>query len=640
MKKNKKRRTENAQLPVEDEGTLGYGQGLEYGSFHYTQPIKIPEEWREERRRKLAAARERRQQAQTQEASVSKAGSIGRATIILTVTLIASRCLGLLRSSLFLGIIGVNLYSDAFNLAFKLPDLVFNIIAGGALSSAFIPVFKLYWGQNKHKTAWHIANTAINVATAALILLALLGILFAEPLLRLWSLPLSNEQLQLTVTLMRIMFLQSVIMGTGVIITSILQAHEQFLLPALGNVLYPLGIIIGLLPGFLLNVTHHRNDYLAVLCATWGVVLGALLMVLVQLPGLHKVGMHYRLSFDWKHPGIRQIGRQMIPRFVNTLMLQLATWVDLFFLTFLAATTVSGVISMSQQALAITTIPLSLVAPLAVASFPRMAEYAAQRNLTRLKALVMEALESVIFITIPVAVGMAFLSLPIVQLLYEHGRMTLDQAYIMSIPLFCFTLGIPGMALVEVLVRPFYALRMNKIAVFISACQFILKICLSILLIYPFVWFVQTGIITSELPSVEKLPLEGAWGMGALALATSIAGLIEACALLWVLHIQLRGFQMRVFTGFVARVLLATLALALTIGVTKWLLDTFIPTTNHAGNSTLSLVGMLFVILKLAIIAGVGTFVYLRSARFLHLLGGGQLQPVNRLLIKLKLAWI
>ncbi len=178
---------------------------------------------------------------------------IGRASLILSSAFIASRVLGLFRTTMFAAIFGASTTSDAYYQAFLVPDLIFTIVAGGALSSAFIPVFTNYMiGERDEKTAWHVASSALNLAVVIMMGLTLLAIIFAP-----WIVPLYNpglsqhnpRELALIISLSRIMFLQSIILGAGVIINSILNAKQDFLLPAIGTVVYNVGLIIGLLPG-------------------------------------------------------------------------------------------------------------------------------------------------------------------------------------------------------------------------------------------------------------------------------------------------------------------------------------------------------------------------------------------------------
>src|SRR6266702_1616932 len=228
-----------------------------------------------------------------QDTGMLQKARIGRATLILTGSFIASRILGLLRTSLFAAVFGASTTSDAFLQAFLVPDLIFAIIAGGALSSAFIPVFTQYIvGDHDEKTAWHITSSLLNLIVAIMTGLAFLAFIF-DP----WIVPLYNpglsqsnpQELSLIISLSRIMLLQSFIMGGGVIITSVLFAKQNFLRPAIGTVLYNVGLIAGLIPG--LFITLHRTPAsltFAAYLATVGVVFGAILIVGVQIPSVIK----------------------------------------------------------------------------------------------------------------------------------------------------------------------------------------------------------------------------------------------------------------------------------------------------------------------------------------------------------------
>ena len=203
---------------------------------------------------------------------------IGKAALIISGAFVASRVLGLLRTSLFAFVFGTSATSDAYLQAFFIPDLIFNLVAGGALSSAFIPVFIKYWeGERDEKTAWHIASSALNLSVGVMMVLALLAIIFARQFVPLYNPGVPAAQLDLIASLMRVMLLQSIALGAGVITSSVLNSRQDFLLPAVGTVLYNVGLIAGLLPGIIL-AAHRPANYnsIAVNAATWGVVAGAL----------------------------------------------------------------------------------------------------------------------------------------------------------------------------------------------------------------------------------------------------------------------------------------------------------------------------------------------------------------------------
>lgn len=557
----------------------------------------------------------------SQDTGMIQRSQIRRATLILTVAFVASRVLGLLRTAMFAFVFGTTVTSDAYLQAFLIPDLIFNIVAGGALSSAFIPVFTKHMaGEQDEKTAWYVASAALNLAIAVMTVLALVAIIFAPVLVPLYNSGATPQEINLIVGLTRIMLLQAIALGVGVIITSILNARQDFRLPALGTVLYNCGLIAGLVPGIFLAFIGKRNDTLAVYAATWGVVLGAVLQVAVQVPGLLKVGMKYTPTFNWRHPSVIQIGRQMVPRVVNAAMLYVSTFVDRGLIQLLVVVVgvagTGGLITQYYQALQLMLLPLGIFGmSVSTAAFPTLAENVAKGRMDRVRATILETLRSILLLAIPSSVGLIVLGLPIIQVLLQHGRYTLTDAESTAVPLGCFAVGLTGLAAVEILTRSFYAMRDSRTPVIISVAQFILKIALSLLMINLAVFGPQ-------------------WGMGALALSTSIAGLLEAVVLFWILHQRVGGLQIRELGNFTGRVALASGAMGIGLLIVRAILDLILPTTH---TPALGLIGTPMAIIKLLLELFVGLFIYIRGTR---LLGIEELGPVKRVLDRLKLSWI
>ena len=568
--------------------------------------------------------------------------NIRRASLILTGAFVASRVLGLLRTSMFAFVFGTGPTSDAYLQAFLIPDTIFNIVAGGALSSAFIPVFAKYMiGEHDEKTAWRIASSALNLAIIIMSVLALIAIIFARQIVPLYNPgPLVTDprykdylaHLDLIAMLTRIMLLQSIVLGGGVIVNSVLNARQNFLLPAIGTVLYNVGLIAGLVPGFYFAFHGQRNDSSAVLFATWGVVIGALFQVAVQIPGLFKVGMHYTPSFDWRHPGVIQIGRQMVPRIINAAMLSLSTFVDRSLISLLVVvvgiTGVNGLITQYYNSLQLVLLPLGVFGmAVSTAAFPTLAENVAKGRFDRVRSTILETLRSILFMSIPSSVGLIVLGLPIIQVLLEHGRFSLADAQSTVVPLAFFAFGLTGLTAVEILTRSFYAMRDSTTPVIVSVGQFVFKIALSLLLINVAVFGAK-------------------WGMGALAFSTSLAGIVEALLLFWLLHQRVGGLQIRVIALFTGRVILASLAMGLALLIIRNVLDfglgviahvpilIFLDTTR---TQSLGLLGTFVALFKLMLEVLVGLIVYIRVAR---LLGIEELGPIKRVLDRLKLSWI
>ena len=471
---------------------------------------------------------------------------VARAAFLITGAFMFSSMLGLVRTFLFTYVFGATNFSDSYLQAFLIPNLIFTVVSGGALSSAFIPVFTTYAvGRKDEKTAWHVASSALNLSVIIMVTLSALAMLLAPVIVPLYSPGFPPAQLALITTLTRIMLLQAIVLGSGVIVSAVLNAKQDFSYTALGTVLYNVGLILGLIPGFFLSF-HSRSTTpadLAVYSATWGVVLGAILQVGVQIPGLFKVRMRYTFSFDWRHPGVIQIGRQMIPRIINAAMLSFSTSVDRFLLAFLTAvataTVVNGLITEYFQAFSILLLPVSIFgSSVSTAAFPTLASYVARARFDRVRSIITETLRGILFLSIPSCIGLIVLALPVIQVLLEHGRYTLQEAQFTAIPLIFFAVGLPGLAAVEILTRAFYALQDSRTPVVISVAQFILKIALSVILINLAVFGVQ-------------------WGMGALALSTSVASTLEALVLFVLLYQRIGGFDLRSLLGFIGRAFLA-----------------------------------------------------------------------------------
>ena len=559
--------------------------------------------------------------APAQDTGLIQRQRIGQATMILTGSFVASRVLGLLRTSMFAYVFGTTHISDAYVQALLVPDTIFNIVAGGALGSAFIPIFVKYMvGERDEKTAWHIASAALNLAIAIMVGLALIVMIFARQLVSLYNPGAPTPQLDLIASLIRILLLQAIILGGGVIVTSVLQARQNFLLPAIGNVLYNMGLIAGLLPGVYLAFHNQRNDIFAIYAAIWGVVLGAVFQVGIQLPGLLRVGMRYAPTLDWHHPGVSQIGHQMLPRIFNAAVLSFTTFVDRFLLSFLGSSVlVAGLVTQYYQAFQLLLLPLGIFGmSVSTAAFPIITEYVTRDRMDRVRSIIMETLRGILFMSIPSSVGLIVLSLPIIQVLLEHGRYSLTSANFTAIALSFFAVGLAGHASVEILTRAFYALRDSKTPVIVSIAQFLLKIALSLLLIFAAGWGPQ-------------------WGMGGLALATSIAALVEASVLLFLLHQRIGNLQLGSLATFIGRVLLASFAMGLIVLIIRTLLDALLVTTDP--HSSLGLLGTLLAAIKLLIELAVGVFIYIRAARILHI-EELSLGPIKRLLDRLRLPWL
>ncbi len=283
---------------------------------------------------------------------------------------------------------------------------------------------------------------------------------------------------------------------------------------------------------------------------------------------------------------------------------------------------INGLVTQYYQSLQLVLLPLGIFGmAVSTAAFPTLAENVAKGRFDRVRSTILETLRSILFLSIPSSIGLVVLGFPIIQVLLEHGAFSLDEAQSTAVPLAFFALGLAGLTSAEILTRSFYALRDSITPVIVSIGQFIFKIALSLLLI--------NAAVLGSSPSAK-----GALGMGALAFSTSIAGLLEAAILLWLLHQRIGELQLRTLVLFVGRILVASLVMGMAILVTRFSLDLVLVTTRE---QHLGLDGTVVALVKLLIELGVGAFIYLRAAR---LLGIEELGPVRRLLDRFKLSWL
>ena len=432
-------------------------------------------------------------------------------------------------------------------------------------------------------------------------------------------------------SLTRVMLLQSVVLGGGVIVTSVLNAKQDFKLPAIGTVLYNVGLIVGLLPGAYFALSGHRNDQFAVYAATWGVDLGAILNINIQIFGLFQVKMNYSFTLDWHDPGIIQIARQMLPRILNSAMVYMSIFVDrsliLLLIGIAGVASVGGLITQYYQASQLMLLPYGIFGlSLATAAFPSLAENVTRRRFDRMVATIVETLRNMLFMSIPSSVGLIVLGLPIIQVLLQHGLYSLKDAQSTAVPLALFALGLPALCAVEILTRSFYAMRDTRTPVVISILQFLLKIAVSLVLI-----------------NIAAIPALGtSWGLGALACSTSLANITEAVALFLLLRQRIPGLLIRPLAVFLTRVLTAAGAMAAGLIVVRLILDVVLNTT---GAQRMGVLGTIEALIKLLIEISIGVAIYVYAAKFLHIEEVSSLdrfrrflEPVKRVMDRLKLS--
>ena len=415
------------------------------------------------------------------------------------VMMLISRILGYVRDVVLLSSFGQDFRTDAYYAAFNIPDFIYSVLLGGALGSAFIPIFTQYLAQDREEDSWIVASTIFNIMLIGVVILVSIGMIFTPQLINILVPGYDAQTKELAVFLTRIMFGQAFFMCLMGICQGICHSYKKFLAPAIGSVLYNLAIIVvGLL---------FKEEW-GIVAFTVGVVFGAFLNFAVQIPTLIGVGMHYRPIIDLNHPGVRKFFTLLVPVFIGLSVTHLNTFVG----TNLGSSLGEGIVTALSNAQRLMMLPVGVFAiSIAVASFPTMAAHVAQNNMEAYKEDLSLSFRTIVFINVPAAVGMAVLSVPIVRAMYMQGNFTLANMDVTADALVFYCIGLLGYGAQHALNRGFYAIQDTKSPVAINVGVIILNIALSII-------------------------LSKVLGYRGLALAYSIAGLVSIAALLWGLN--------------------------------------------------------------------------------------------------------
>jgi putative peptidoglycan lipid II flippase len=447
----------------------------------------------------------------------------------MMAAILASRLLGLVRDAVISYRFGQTSLSDVYYAAFVVPDLLFFLIAGGALSSAFIPVFTEKITHGKHDEAWRLFSTVACVMFAVVSCFVIAGMVFTAPLVRLTTYGFSAWKVDATVPLTRIVLPAQICFFLGGLMMGVQYARQRFVYAALGPIIYNLGIILG---GVFLAGRLGASG----LC--WGALGGAVAgNFVLQLWAVKRLGMRFHVSFDWRHPDAVRVWKLMLPVILGLALPQ----VSILFNRMFASALGDGPLSALQRANMLMQVPLGVFAQaMAVAIFPTLSAMAAQGRLDDMRTTISEGLRALLFLTVPASALMIALAVPIVQLLLQHGRFGPDATPVTAWALVYYAVGIFAWSAQSILARGFYALQDSRTPVIIGTAI--------TLLFVPMNWLFMT-------------PL--GLGFRGLALATTVAAILHMMVMLIVLGRRLRGIEESALAASLARTALASIACGL-----------------------------------------------------------------------------
>lgn len=406
---------------------------------------------------------------------------------------------------------------DAFFSANRVSETLFTLIAAGALGSAFLPTFTGLLAKEERASAWKLASALINLVTLILSAAALLASIFAPQIVRYLLAPgLSEnpEAFALTVNLLRIQSISAVLFGIGGLVMSILNAHQVFFIPQITAAMYQLGQIFGVLV---------LSRWIGIYGLAWGVVIGAGLFLLVQVPSLLKLNGRFSLSFGLGNAHVVKVIQLMGPRVFGAAIVQLNFWVN----NNLGSRMAEGSIQSLAYAFTLMVMAQAAIAQsVAIAAMPTFSAQHALGKLDEMRASLASALRGILFLAMPASAGLMLLGRPIVSMLYERGEFNATIAEMTAWALLWFAAGLVGHSVMEVLTRAFYAQQDTKTPVIIGVIAMGLNVFFSITLSRCFA-------------SIGWYPL------GGLALANSLATALEAIALFVMMQKRLNGIEGR-----------------------------------------------------------------------------------------------
>jgi putative peptidoglycan lipid II flippase len=379
-------------------------------------------------------------------------------TAIVALGYLLSRLLGVIRDIFITAQFGTAPVVDAYRAAFAIPDLLYLVIAGGALGTALIPVFQQRKLTSTSSEAWQLANSVITLALPLLVGAATVAWIWAEPLVRLTTARgFAPELQQQTAYLMRMLLIQPILLGIGGIVKALLESHDNFATPTLGANLYNIGIIAGaaiLAPWFGIDGV------------VYGVIIGAVAFLGVQISPLRRLGWQYHAHVEWPSADLREIARLLVPRLFGQSIWQ----INLTVMIAIASTFGVGAVAASGYALQIMLLPHGLIGlSVGTVVFPLLARlYAAGHNeqfVTRAN----QALQSVLVVTIPAAFVLWSGAPAIVKLLYQRGSFDSASLFLTIAAVQGYAIGLAGFSVAEIAVRIWFARKDTRTPVVIGA---------------------------------------------------------------------------------------------------------------------------------------------------------------------------
>src|SRR3989344_3311502 len=475
------------------------------------------------------------------------------AAFVIGVAVAISRLLGLVRYRLLASEFGHDIkLLDSFIAASVLPDAIFEVLIFGTIALAFIPVFSQYLSRDNLDRAWKLSSSMISFGLLIFFIFTIIVMIFAKPLAALIApgLVAKDPQTQILIArLLRVMLISQLFFVVSIFITGVLQSFQRFLIPALASIFYNLGIIISII---------FLSPVIGIYAPAFGMILGALLHMVVQLPLVMSLGFKFNFNFDFKNKDVREMFLLMWPRSITLGLTRLSEIINIA----LASIATIGSIAAFNFAQVLQLVPIAFFAsPISQAALPSLSIQHHSGKSEQFKKLFLESFHQILFLILPSAAILAILRIPAVRLVFGARELPWEITVLTGRILIAFSIGIAAQAVSLLLTRSFYALRDSTTPLRVSIVAIGTNIALSFIFIF-----------------VIKLPI--IW----LAVAYSVGQILNALGLLILLYRKVGGFDFKSFFTPPIKMGIITAITAISLYIPMKLLDQLVfDTTRTVG---------------------------------------------------------
>jgi len=451
----------------------------------------------------------------TEKPEKSSAG-LARSAATVSVAVMCSRLLGLIREQVFAGLFGAGYAYDSFVVAFRIPNLLRDLFGEGALSAAFVSVFSDYNANRSIEDTWRLASNVLCFMTVLVSAITLLGMLFADQIVAVlapgFSLVSGKSELTAAMTMIMMPFL--LFISLAAVVMGILNTRNRFFIPSLASSFFNLGSIIG---GTSLAFILPRYGYPAITGMACGTLIGGFLQLAIQLPTLRAIGFRFTPVLDIKDPGLRRILKLMVPATIGLS----ATQINIFINTNFAASCAEGSVSWLNYSFRLVQLPIGLFGvAISIAALPLLARQASRKEIEDMRQTFVSSLNMVFALTIPATLGLVLLAEPIIRVIFEHGAFTAFDTKATAVALSLYGIGLFAYSANKVIVPVYYAIDAPRFPVIAS----FMAIGFNILII---------------MSTIDRFQHR------AIALSTSSVMIINFLFLAIVLYLKIDGFPLR-----------------------------------------------------------------------------------------------